>query len=101
MEKQLETSVEGHAVPRFSIFKPYSTETVESLKHCFLVNTYLDRESLPAMICAKDGLIYTAVYDSRIPANLNRVPVIISFQQHTYGRFAVIRVDQKKLNQQK
>ena len=90
--KEPEKSVEGHAVPRFSIYKPFSTERVESLIHCFIKNATLDRESLPATILAEDGLVYHAVYDSRIPANMTKIPVVISFQKHTYGRYAVIRV---------
>ncbi len=92
----LETSTQGHAVPSFSIFLPFSNETVPTLKHCFLKNMTLDRADLPAQILADDGLVYTTVYDSRFPENLNKFPVVISFQQHTYGRFAVIRIDSKK-----
>ena len=92
---QLETSVQGHAVPRFSIFKPYSQDKVESLQHCFIVRTELERNSLPVNIVAKDGFVYQAVYDCRFPENATKIRVIISFQQHTYGRFAVIRLEKK------
>jgi hypothetical protein len=70
---------------------------VDTIKHCFMANEILKRHDLPANICARDGLVYTAVYDSRIPEGLESIPVIISFQSHTYGRFAVIRVDHKAL----
>lgn len=90
-----EKSVEGHAVPRFSIYKQYSMDKVDTLKHCFMQNAIFKRTELPANICAADGLIYTAVYDSRIPEGMHDIPVVISFQQHTYGRFAVIRVRQE------
>jgi hypothetical protein len=88
----IEKSVEGHAVPRFSIFKEYSTEKVETLIHCFMKRTTLKRDSIPATILADDGHVYIAVYDSRFPSNANEFNVVISFQKHTYGRFAVIRV---------
>lgn len=92
---ELEKSVEGHAVPRFSIFKPYSQEKVDTLKACHMERMKLTRNDLPAMICAKDGLVYHAVYDSRIPQTTGEFEVVISFQQHTYGRYAVIRVVDK------
>lgn len=88
----IESSVQGHAVPRFSIFKPYSTEKVDTLKHCFLKSAEFTRDNLPATILADDGLVYTVAYDSRIPKDAQRIPVVISFQQHTYGRFAVVRI---------
>lgn len=89
---ELEKSVNGHCVPRFSIFKPYSQDKVDTLKHCFIKKMHLKRQDLPAQICADDGLVYQTVYDSRIPQGEDSFEVIISFQQHTYGRFAVIRV---------
>ena len=79
-------------IPRFSIFKPYSKEKVETLQHCFMAEAVLKRDNLPATICADDGLVYNAHYDCRFPEGVEEVPVIISFQQHTYGRFAIIRV---------
>ena len=94
-ERPLEKSTNGHAVPRFSIYKPFSNEKVDTLKHCFMTDAVLKRTELPANLCPKDGLVYTAVYDSRIPEGMEEIPVVISFQQHTYGRFAVIRVKNK------
>lgn len=87
----LETSVNGHQVPRFSIFKPFSQDKVETLKHCFIERTLIEVDNPPAVIKPKDGLVYTAVYDCRLPRTKN-CRVIISFQQHTFGRFAVIRL---------
>lgn len=88
---QLETSVNGHAVPRFSIFiSPDSKETVDTLIHCFISRTTIDTLNPPANIRAADGWIYQAVYDSKLPASKG-CPVIISFQKHSYGRFAIIR----------
>ena len=85
-------------IPTFSIFKAYSTDKVETLKHCFMKRDKMKRNDLPSQICADDGLVYQAVYDSRIPQTEDAFDVLISFQEHTYGRFAVIRVakDSKK-----
>lgn len=94
MSNQLETSVQGHAVPTFSIFKPFTQDKVDSLHHCFLSRIRIDTSNPPATIRADDGWVYTAVYDSRLPVGTN-VEVIISFQKHTYGRFAVIRAADK------
>jgi len=92
----LETSTNGHAVPSFSIFQPFSNNKVETLIHCHMAQMKIKRDDLPAQICAKDGKVYTAVYDSRFPEKMQEIPVIISFQQHTYGRFAIIRLDKKQ-----
>jgi hypothetical protein len=92
----LETSVSGHAVPTFNIFKPCSQEKVETLKHCFMDRMHITRDKLPSQICARDGLVYLAVYDCRFPETDKPVEIIISFQQHTYGRFAVVRVAKGK-----
>lgn len=90
----LESSVNGHAVPRFSIYKPFTTDKVETLIYCFMKRLTLKKESLPATILAEDGFVYTAVYDSRFPPEQDSYRVVISFQKHTYGRFAVIRLVQ-------
>lgn len=79
-------------IPRFSIFKPYSNEKVDTLKHCFIKRNKMKRNDLPSQICADDGLVYQAVYDSRIPQTEEFFDVVISFQEHSYGRFAIIRV---------
>lgn len=87
----LETTTAGHAVPSFSIFKPGpGKEKVESLKHCFILRETISTKNPPAVIKADDGHVYTAVYDSRLPVE-DKAEVIISFQAHTYGKFAVIR----------
>lgn len=85
------TYPQNQQIPSFSIYKPCSKDKVETLKACFLQNQVLKRSELPSNLCPRDGLVYTCVYDSRMPEGLEEIPVIISFQQHTYGRFAVIR----------
>lgn len=78
-------------IPTFSIFKPGSeSELVDTLKHCFIERRVLDSADLPANIVAKDGLVYQTIYDSRVPQG--EFEAIISFQRHTYGKFAIIRV---------
>jgi hypothetical protein len=78
--------------PTFSIVDPKSRRKVETLEHCFMQRIYVDKNNLPAMITAKDGLVYNAVYDCRFPEDRTKVEVIVSFQQHTYGRFAIVRI---------
>lgn len=78
--------------PNFSIFIPGSpNETVATLKHCFLERKILSATNLPANIVAQDGIVYQTVYDSKLPSN-GDFECIISFQSHTYGKFAVIRL---------
>lgn len=79
-------------VPSFSIFKPNSTDKVETLEHCHIERITIHRHDLPAMLCANDGLVYQVVYDCRIPENVKEFEAIVSFQQHTYGRFAIVRL---------
>ena len=78
-------------VPSFSIFiSPDSDERVDSLIYCFMVRTTINTINPPANIRSNDGWVYQCVYDSRLPSNAETM-VIISFQRHTYGRFAIIR----------
>jgi hypothetical protein len=93
-----ETSVENHAVPRFSIFDMGTGEKVKTLKSCFIKRVFFTRDNIPSQILASDGLVYTAVYDCRIPDVTGKIEFIISFQQHTYGRFAIVRLAKKNSN---
>lgn len=87
----LESATKGHAVPSFSIFKSSEgKETVDSLIHCFMNRAIISTTNPPALIKAADGHVYQAVYDSRLPVE-DKAQVIISFQSHTYGKFAIIR----------
>lgn len=87
----LETSVSNHAVPRFSIYDT-SGKKVKTLIACFIQRIKFTRESVPSQILADDGLVYNAVYDCRIPNREGPIEFIVSFQKHTYGRFAIIRL---------
>jgi len=77
----------------FTVNDP-SGKLLAGIKHCFLAHMILDLNEPPATIRASNGLIYQAVYDSVvIPANKDifATKVIISFQQHDDGNFAIIR----------
>jgi len=79
--------------PSFSIFKPGTiAEPYPTLKHCFLERRILNKNDLPAIICARDGNVYQVAYDSKIPASAEDFEVIISFQSHTYGNYAIVRL---------
>lgn len=77
--------------PSFSIYEPNSTNKVASLKACFIKEMEFKRNDLPSQICADDGLVYETIYEDRIPQTMF-FQGIVSFQQHTHGRYAVIRV---------
>lgn len=82
--------------PSFSIYDPATGKSVDTLQTCHIKRQKMSRNDLPAMICADDGHIYTAVYDGRFPAGAEEVEVIISFQVHSYGKFAVVRIAKPK-----
>ena len=77
--------------PSFNIFKPGTkAEQVDTLIHCFLMREIMNSKNLPSHFRAPNGIVYQAVYDSRFPAG--DFEVIISFQKHTYGNFAIVRL---------
>jgi hypothetical protein len=62
--------------------------------HCFLASILIDTANPPAIIRAKDGNRYQAVYDNFTFPAIGENPItkaIVSFQQHEDGNFAVIR----------
>jgi hypothetical protein len=82
-----------YRVPSFSIYKsPNSNEKVETLTSCYFIRMDIDATNPPAVIKGNDGWVYTCVYDCRMPTGVTVIRAIVSFQQHTYGRFAVIRL---------
>lgn len=83
--------------PSFSIFSSNTGEKVETLIHCFMETRTLERNSLPANICPADGIVYTCIYDTRIPEGVETFTAVISFQRHTFGNFAVIRIQKAKI----
>ena len=63
-----------------------------SIKHCFIEHMLIPIANPPVTLRAKNGISYQAVYDSiRLPETGEYIKAIVSFQQHTYGNFAVIR----------
>jgi hypothetical protein len=80
--------------PSFSIYGEAGYK-VPTLKACFIESKTLQRDKLPANFVPSDGVVYKAVYDCRIP-EAESFEAIISYQQHTYGNFAVVRVNKDK-----
>ncbi len=81
----------------FSIFDS-SGKKVETLQSCFIKRANYKRDNLPSQILAGDGLVYNAVFDCRIPATDRDIEFIISFQKHTFGNFAIIRLARSSLS---
>lgn len=80
-------------IPTFSVYK--NQNRVETLIHCFMERSLLSVDNPPATLRAKNGRIYQCVYDKFYLATEPNAPkvieIIISFQSHTYGDFAVMR----------
>ncbi len=77
--------------PTFTIEKDNPPATLE---HCFLKHMLVDLQNPPALIKGNNGSIYQAIYDSvelPLEGNKQAVPVIVSFQKHSYGKFAIVR----------
>ncbi len=80
-------------LPPFSVLDKDGA-LLPTIKHCFIEHMLISVENPPATLKAKNGVIYQAVYDSVIVDPLSKeenITVIVSFQGHTYGNFAVIR----------
>jgi hypothetical protein len=80
--------------PTFSVYTGKHGGTSETLKHCHMGRMNLKRSNLPAIIVGKDGIVYTTMYDCKIPEG-EEFEAIISFQSHAYGNFAIVRVATK------
>lgn len=81
-----------YKVPSFNVL--HNNKRVETLEHCFIEHMLLFCPDPPAYIKAKNGVAYVAVYDDIIlPAETENatIKVIVSFQKHSYGSFAIIR----------
>ena len=64
------------------------------IRHCFLAHSVVDMTNPPPTFRAANNVVYQAVYDNFILAAddyTQFVKVIISFQQHDDGNFAIIR----------
>lgn len=79
--------------PTFNIL--HKGVRVETLIHCFLHRMPLKVQAImPHSVKAKNGEEYEIVWDFPLPESYTEsytTEVIISFQKHTYGNFAVIR----------
>jgi len=65
---------------------------IPTIKHCFIQHMIIPLLVPPKTMRADNGHIYQCVYDSvRIKHGQETLKAIVSFQEHTYGRFAVIR----------
>lgn len=85
--------IEEYRVPEFRV-KDKDKNTIDTLIHCFMYQMLIDTEKPPASIAATNGAVYTAVYDSIVlpkAGDSSIIKVIVSFQKHTYGKFAIIR----------
>lgn len=81
----------NHETPAFQILD-INGKPPESLIHCFLERSVISIINLPPKIKAKNGKIYKAVYDNvSWKEGDELIKVFISFQQHSYGNFAIIR----------
>lgn len=87
-----------HPIPTFNILDHGKRK--ETLIHCFLQRTTVSSSLIHTAhsIVAKNGETYSAIWDFvSYPANVSypmekqEVSVIISFQKHTYGNFAIVR----------
>lgn len=78
-------------IPTFNVLE--SGKRKESLIHCFLQRTTVYSGSIQNIsnVVAKNGETYSVIWDFIAPVHNQDIPVIISFQKHTYGNFAIIR----------
>lgn len=81
-----------YRIPSFNVLE--SGKRIETLEHCFLEHMLLFCPEPPIYLKAKNGVSYLAVYNNLIlPTNEQSatIKVIVSFQKHTYGSFAIVR----------
>jgi hypothetical protein len=80
-------------IPTFSIYA--DGKKVPTIEHCFMERSLLSIKNPPATMRAKNGKNYQCVYDkfylSKTMIEKDVIEIIISFQSHSYGEFAVIR----------
>lgn len=63
-----------------------------TLIHSFLIRTTISLRPVPQHIKAKNGEVYRVYWDMPSLPDVDSIQAIISFQKHTYGNFAVIRL---------
>lgn len=81
-------------IPSFSVLDKDGNK-VDTLIHCFIEHMLINPDDPSVLIKTKNGQQYQAVYETfTIPQDRKTnepLKVIVSFQKHSYGRFAVIR----------
>lgn len=82
-------------IPSFGVLDSEGNK-IASIEHCFIEHRLLDLSVPPIFIKLDNGQKYQTVYDNIIlpqvgEGEINLVKVIVSFQKHDYGSFAVIR----------
>lgn len=81
-----------YKVPSFNVLE--NGEKIPTMIHCFIEHMLLFCPDPPVSVKAKNGAVYTAVYDNLTLPTKNEsatIRVIVSFQKHTYGSFAIVR----------
>ena len=86
----------NYTIPKTPTFTVYDQQGI-MLPHvlkAFLETRVINLDNPPATITSRKGVIYQAVYDNFVcPSNSKVAKVLISFQTHIEGHFAVIRLD--------
>ena len=93
------------SIPGFSVFRGHKRLESVNRYHMEIASMNIEKAMRGESTITKHGIAYTRVYDSvRLPEDpaIKQIVVAISFQEHTYGNFAVIRNARgKKSNEQK
>lgn len=85
--------------PSFTV-KDATGKQPTTLIHAFLSNMVIDMNDPPAIIRAANGERYQTIYDSvHVDKSVICKPirVIVSFQKHIYGSYAIVRNDTRSL----
>ena len=97
------------SIPGFSIYRNH--KRIESIQKHWIEKAFLDIPKALSgvnaiyikMGLAQEETMFRRIYDNVvIPDSLeiNKIPVVISFQVHSYGYFAVIRNDETIVKQE-
>ena len=92
------------SIPGFSIYRNH--KRIESIQVYWIEKAFLDIPKALSGVCLinfPNGGYFKRVYDNvQLPedATITKIPVVISFQVHSYGYFAVIRNDETIVKQE-
>ena len=84
----------------------WNHKRIESIQVYWIEKAFLDIPKALSGVCLinfPNGGYFKRVYDNvQLPedATINQIPVVISFQVHSYGNFAVIRNDETIVKQE-